>query len=92
MNSNQDKNNDDGIADDEEGTRMIQTRIKSHEQYNESPSFSNNLIKCQSFRASRDRGGGGGGVEIKIKIDIIGRNNIANQFEFVSHLSRIPIA
>ena len=36
---------------------MIQTRIKSRERSNESSSFSNNLVKRQSFRVLR--GGGG---------------------------------
>ena len=34
-------------------------RIKSRERYNESSSFSNDLMKRKSFRASRGRGGGG---------------------------------
>ena len=34
----------------------IQARIKSRKQYNESSSFSNDLIKRKSFRASHGRG------------------------------------
>ena len=33
--------------------------IKSRKRYSESSSISNNLMKRQSFRASRGRGGGG---------------------------------
>ena len=40
---------------------MIQTRIKSRERSNESSSFSNNLVKRQSFRALR---GGGRGLPL----------------------------
>ena len=40
------------------GGDWIQTRIKSRERYNESCSFSNDLMKGKSFRASRERGGG----------------------------------
>ena len=43
-------------------------KIKSRERYNESSSFSNNLMKRQSFRASLERGGGGGnGIQTRIK-------------------------
>ena len=40
----------------EGGGDWIQTRNKSRERYNGSSSFSNNWMKCQSFRASRGRG------------------------------------
>ena len=39
---------------------LIQTRIKSREWFNESSSFSNNLVKRQSFHALR----GGGGLPL----------------------------
>ena len=40
-----------------EGGTWIQTRIKSRELYNESSSFSNDLMTRKSFRALRGRGG-----------------------------------
>ena len=36
--------------------------FKSRERYNESCSFSNDLMKGKSFRASHERGGGGGNL------------------------------
>ena len=39
-----------------EGGKRNQTRIKSRKQYNESSSFSNDVMKRQNFRASRGRG------------------------------------
>ena len=39
-----------------EGGNCIQTRIKSRKQYNQSSSFSNNLMKRESFRALHEMG------------------------------------